>query len=119
MMTESGIMLWRHLLVGVISSKSLIECYARNLRPETWRWWLSGCPRKHLFFARRVQIAITRIATFRQKKNDNQTDNLTTKLWLSILAKMTTEQSVWLSVWRSPTVTDNQTDNQTRQQIDF
>ena len=58
MMTESGIMLWRHLLVGVISSKSLIECYALNLRPETWRWWLSGCPRKHLFFARRVQIAI-------------------------------------------------------------
>ena len=50
MLTESGIMLWRHRLVGVISSKSLIECYARNLRPETWRWWLSGCPRKHLFF---------------------------------------------------------------------
>ena len=50
MLTESGIMLWRHRLVGVISSKSLTECYARNLRPETWRWWLSGCLRKHLFF---------------------------------------------------------------------
>ena len=42
MLTESGIMLWRHRLVSVISSKSLTECYARNLRPETWRWWLSG-----------------------------------------------------------------------------
>ena len=67
-LTESGTMLWRHRLMGIITSKSFNECYARNLRPETWRWWLSGCPRKHLFFARRVQIAITRIATFRQKK---------------------------------------------------
>ncbi len=49
-MTESGIMLWHNRLVGVISSKSLSECYARNLRPETCRWWLSGCMRKHLFF---------------------------------------------------------------------
>jgi hypothetical protein len=52
MMTESGIMLWRDQLVGVISSKSLGECHARNLRPETCRWWLSGCLRKHLFFVR-------------------------------------------------------------------
>jgi hypothetical protein len=37
MLTESGIMSWRRWLVGVISSKSLTECYARNLRPETWR----------------------------------------------------------------------------------
>ena len=36
--------------MGIITSKSFTECYARNLRPETWRWWLSGCPRKHLFF---------------------------------------------------------------------
>ena len=41
-MTESGIMLRGHWLVSAISSKSLDECYARNLRPETWRWWLSG-----------------------------------------------------------------------------
>ena len=49
-LTKSGIMLWRHRLMGIITSKSFNECYARNLRPETWRWWLSGCLRKHLFF---------------------------------------------------------------------
>ena len=118
MLTESGIMLWRHRLVGVISSKSLTECYARNLRPETWRWWLSGCLRKHLFFALRVQIAIRESQLF-AKKNDNQTDNQTTKLWLSILAKMTTIVVISVSLAVSLAVTDNQTDNQTRQQIDF
>jgi len=41
-LTESGTMLWRHRLMGIITSKSFNECYARNLRPETWRWWLSG-----------------------------------------------------------------------------
>ena len=49
-MTESGIMLRGHWLVSAITSKSFSECYARNLRPETWRWWLSECLRKHLFF---------------------------------------------------------------------
>ena len=49
-LTKSGIMLWRHRLMGIITNKSFSECYARNLRPETWRWWLSECLRKHLFF---------------------------------------------------------------------
>jgi len=50
-LTESGIMLWHNRLLNTIGSKFLSESCASNLRPETWRWWLSACLRKHLMCA--------------------------------------------------------------------
>ncbi len=50
-LTESGIMLWRHRLLNTIASKFLNESCACNLRSGTWRRWLSACLRKHLMCA--------------------------------------------------------------------
>ena len=50
-LTESGIMLWRHRLLNTIASKFLKESRACNLRSETWRRWLSACLRTHLMCA--------------------------------------------------------------------
>ena len=47
-LTESGIMLWRHRLLNTIASKFLSESCTCNLRSETWRRWLSACLRTHL-----------------------------------------------------------------------
>ena len=47
-LTESGIILWRHRLLNTIASKFLNESCACNLRSETWRRWLSACLRTHL-----------------------------------------------------------------------
>ena len=50
-LAESGIILWRHRLLHTISSKFFTKSCACNLRPETWRRWLSACLRKHLMCA--------------------------------------------------------------------
>ena len=50
-LTESGIMLWRHRLLNTIASKFVSESCACNLRSETWRRWLSACLRTHLMCA--------------------------------------------------------------------
>ena len=50
-LTESGIMLWYNQLLNTILSRFLTESCACNLRPETWRRWLSACLRKHLMCA--------------------------------------------------------------------
>ena len=50
-LTESGIMLWRHRLLNTIASKFIDESCACNLRSETWRRWLSACLRTHLMCA--------------------------------------------------------------------
>ena len=55
-LTESGIMLWRHLLLNIIGSKFLNESCACDLRPETWRRWLSVCLRKHLMLLRALAL---------------------------------------------------------------
>ena len=50
-LTESGIMLWRHRLLNTIASKFFSESCVCNLRSETWRRWLSACLRTHLMCA--------------------------------------------------------------------
>ena len=50
-LTESGIMLWRHRLLNTIASKFIDGSCACNLRSETWRRWLSACLRTHLMCA--------------------------------------------------------------------
>ena len=55
-LTESGIMLWRHRLLNTIASKTIDESCACNLRSETWRRWLSACLRTHLMCARALAV---------------------------------------------------------------
>ena len=55
-LTESGIILWRHRLLHTISSKFFSKSCACNLRPETWRRWLSVCLRKHLMLLRALAL---------------------------------------------------------------
>ena len=55
-LTESGIMLWYNQLLNTILSRFLNESCACNLRPETWRRWLSVCLRKHLMLLRALAL---------------------------------------------------------------
>ena len=50
-LTESDIILLHDRLSNAIVSKSLSESCACNLRPETWRRWLSAWLSKRLMFA--------------------------------------------------------------------
>ena len=52
--TESGIVLWHNRLLNTIGGKFHSESWACNLRPGTWRRWLSARLRKHLVCTLRI-----------------------------------------------------------------